>query len=78
MELIRQNSYLKKNCFVEPPIELAVKIRKNTRNFTSDLKPASLVRDEFARIFTTVSITVIFVEHFLVAFYREKNIFRQF
>ena len=41
----------KKSCFVKSPIELAVKICKNTCNFTSGLKPASLVRDEFCQNF---------------------------
>ena len=51
MKLFCQNSYLKKNCFVKSPIELAVKFHKNTCNFTSRLKPASLVRDEFCKNF---------------------------
>ena len=51
MKLFRQNWDLKKNCFVKSPIELAVKIRKNTRNFTSGLKPATLVKNEFCKDF---------------------------
>ena len=39
------------NCFIKSPIELEVKILKNTYNFTSGLKPATLVRDEFCKDF---------------------------
>ena len=42
---------MKKNCFVKLLIEIAVKIRKNTCNFTSGLKPATLVRNEIYKNF---------------------------
>ena len=39
------------NSFVKSPIELEVKIRKNTCNFTSGLKPATSVKGEFCKNF---------------------------
>ena len=39
------------NSFVKSPIELEVKIRKNTCNFTSGLKPATSVKHEFCKNF---------------------------
>ena len=51
IEVISSKFVFEKNCFVKSTIELAVKIRKNTCNFTSGLKPASLVKDEFCKNF---------------------------
>ena len=54
IEVISSKLVFEKKLFckvVKSPIELAVKICKNTCNFNSGLKPATLVKDEFCKDF---------------------------